>query len=247
MLNGLVESIQDLRNTGTAELFLQAKSVAEDLNIEASFPSKRRRKVKRMPSEEAEDERHQLTAEQLFDIECNIVYDRILAEITSRFELLQEVVSDFSFLDGKVLFGTPVRDLKKAAADLALKYSDDLDSTEFQIELESFKHQAKALLNMKEPSPLELLQTVHRLALGDVYPNIEIALRLFLTMPVTVATCERSFSKLNLIKNFLRSSMGQERLSGLAILSIEHDLTSKLNFDDVIDTFAAAKARKVNL
>ena len=42
--------------------------------------------------------------------------------------------------------------------------------------------------------------------------------------------------------------MGQERLSGLAILSIiEHDLTSKLNFDDVIDTFAAAKARKVNL
>ena len=93
-----------------------------------------------------------------------------------------------------------MRDLKKAAADLALKYSDDLDSTEFQIELESFKHQAKALLNMKEPSPLELLQTVHRLALGDVYPNIEIALRLFLTMPVTVATSERSFSKLNLIK-----------------------------------------------
>ena len=39
MLNGLVESIQDLRNTGTAELFLLAKSVAEYLNMEASFPS----------------------------------------------------------------------------------------------------------------------------------------------------------------------------------------------------------------
>jgi len=99
----------------------------------------------------------------------------------------------------------------------------------------------------KEPSPLELLQLLHRLALEDVYPNIHIALRLFLTMPVTVASCERSFSKLKLIKNFLRSSMGQERLSGLAILSIEYDVASKLNYDDVIDTFAAAKARKVNL
>ena len=46
---------------------------------------------------------------------------------------------------------------------------------------------------------------------------------LFLTLPVTVATAERSFSKLKLIKNYLRSTMGQERLSGLAMLSIEND------------------------
>nr|CAI5858450.1 unnamed protein product [Callosobruchus analis] len=37
-------------------------------------------------------------------------------------------------------------------------------------------------------------------------------------MPVSVASCERSFSKLKLIKTYLRSTMGQERLSGLAIL-----------------------------
>ena len=247
MLNGLVDSVQELRNSGTTELFSEAKSVAADLRIEPLFPSKRKRKVKRMPSEKAQDEGHHLTAEQLFDRECNTVYDRILSELTSRFTQLQAVASDFGFLDGKVLFETPIKDLKQAAADLSLKYSDDLDSTEFQVEVESFKYQAKALMPSKEPSPLELLQLLHRLALEDVYPNIHIALRLFLTMPVTVASCERSFSKLKLIKNFLRSSMGQERLSGLAILSIEYDVASKLNYDDVIDTFAAAKARKVNL
>ncbi|KAG5266313.1 hypothetical protein AALO_G00229580, partial [Alosa alosa] len=41
---------------------------------------------------------------------------------------------------------------------------------------------------------------------------------LFLTLPVTVATSERSFSKLKTIKNHLRSTVGQERLSGFAIL-----------------------------
>src|SRR4029434_4637075 len=47
------------------------------------------------------------------------------------------------------------------------------------------------------------------------------ALLLFLTVPVTVAKAERSLSKLKMIKTHLRSSMGQERLSGLATLSIE--------------------------
>ena len=129
------------------------------------------------------------------------MYDRILSEITSRFTQLQAVASDFGFLDGKVLFQTSVADLKKAAADLALKYSKDLDFTEFQLEVESFKHQARVLTSSEEPSPLELLQLIHCLALNDVYPNIEIALRLLLTLPVTVASCERSFSKLKLIKN----------------------------------------------
>jgi len=45
---------------------------------------------------------------------------------------------------------------------------------------------------------------------------------LLLTLTVTVVTCEHSFSKLKLIKNFLRSTMSQERLSDLAVLSIEN-------------------------
>ncbi|KAL4089763.1 hypothetical protein QTP88_024734 [Uroleucon formosanum] len=80
---------------------------------------------------------------------------------------------------------------------------------------------------------------------GDVYPNLEVALRIFLTMPVTTATCERSFSKLKLIKNYLRSTMGQERLSNLAILSIEQEIASKIDYTSIIEEFASKKARKV--
>ena len=41
--------------------------------------------------------------------------------------------------------------------------------------------------------------------------------------------------------------MTQERLNDLAILSIESELTRKIDFSSVINTFALKKARKVNL
>ena len=93
----------------------------------------------------------------------------------------------------------------------------------------------------------KILQVIHTYALTDIYPNIEIALRLYLTIPVSVASCERSFSKLKLVKNYLRSSMGQERLTSLSIVSIEYDVASSLNYDDIIDDFASSKARKIYL
>ena len=77
-----------------------------------------------------------------------------------------------------------------------------------------------------------------------LFPYVTICLRIFLTLPVTVATAERSFSKLKLIKNYLRSTIGQERLVNLAVMGIENDLTRKISFDDIIDSFAREKARK---
>ena len=78
------------------------------------------------------------------------------------------------------------------------------------------------------------------------FPNVWIAYRILLTIPITVASAERSFSKLKLIKSFLRSTMSQERLNGLAIISIEKDLVSKLEYKNLINDFASQKVRKVN-
>ena len=50
-----------------------------------------------------------------------------------------------------------------------------------------------------------------------------LCLKLYLTVAVSIASCERSFSKLKLIKFYLRLTMGESRLSALAILSIESD------------------------
>ena len=61
---------------------------------------------------------------------------------------------------------------------------------------------------------------------------------------LTAASIERSFSKLNIVKNFMRSTMTQDRLNDLAVLSIESEVTRKIDFTDIIDMFAMKKARK---
>jgi len=53
--------------------------------------------------------------------------------------------------------------------------------------------------------------------LTTTFPNLTVSLRILLTLPVTVAAGGRSFSKLKLIKSYLRSSMCQERLNSLTI------------------------------
>jgi len=67
-----------------------------------------------------------------------------------------------------------------------------------------------------------------------------------LTLPISSATCERSFSALRKIKTWLRVSMRQDRLTDLSILYIEKDLTKSINVNKVIDAFAE-KDRRINL
>ena len=59
------------------------------------------------------------------------------------------------------------------------------------------------------------------------FSEVITALTLFLTLPVTVATAERSFSKLKIIKNYLRNTMTEDRLSELAVLAIDSRETKK--------------------
>ena len=67
----------------------------------------------------------------------------------------------------------------------------------------------------------------------------------FVSIPVTVASAERSFSKLKLIKIYFQSTMSHERLNSLAMLSIEKEMTDKLEYESIISNFAAKKARKM--
>ena len=74
-----------------------------------------------------------------------------------------------------------------------------------------------------------------------------IAYRILLTIPVTVASAERSFSKLKLLKSYLRSTMTQERLNGLATIALENDILEKINYEDLIEDFISRNTRRMML
>ena len=92
--------------------------------------------------------------------------------------------------------------------------------------------------------PRQIFDQILNLRLGNVFTNILIALRIFLSLPATVASNERSFSVLKGIKSFFRSTMAQERLNGLAMLNINSDKAKLLDYSCVIEEFAQKKARK---
>ncbi|GFY26534.1 dimer_Tnp_hAT domain-containing protein [Trichonephila clavipes] len=82
-----------------------------------------------------------------------------------------------------------------------------------------------ALLN-KEECPVQILKFISNL---DFAPNLGIVVRILLTLPISVASGERSLSKLKLIKTFLRSTTTEDRLNGLTTIAIEHELAEEIN------------------
>ena len=80
--------------------------------------------------------------------------------------------------------------------------------------------------------------------LEETFPNVTIMLKIYLCMFVTNCKGERSFSKLKLLKNHLRNTMGQDRLASLALLAIESRLLRTIDFTDVIEDFAEQKCRR---
>ena len=81
-------------------------------------------------------------------------------------------------------------------------------------------HEQGIQSNMLSQGPYELLQFLLKNHLSETVPNLIILIRIFLAIGISVASCERSFSKLKLIKNYSRCSMSTLRLSNLAISSI---------------------------
>lgn len=73
------------------------------------------------------------------------------------------------------------------------------------------------------------------------FPNVHNILKVCATIPVTVASAERSFSTLKRIKTYLRNATGETRLNSLAALSIYREF--EVNTEEVLDIFCEKNRR----
>ena len=75
---------------------------------------------------------------------------------------------------------------------------------------------------------IDIFNSIEKRQMENLVPHKVIALHNLLTIPVSVASEERPFSKLKLAKTFLRIGIGQDRLNNLAIIHIDRERSGHL-------------------
>ena len=128
-----------------------------------------------------------------------------------------------------------------------MKHNDDINGAEILSEVGSLKFQCSAIVeDVQSALSINLLNASNISGLQEVYPNINIALRLFLTLSVTVATCERNFGKLKLLpermNELIQNSLYRSCfMTGLALISIEHVAACRIDYVDLIHFLSVPK------
>lgn len=250
----LVKSVQRFlekmrSDEGLNNVITGANELAEKVGVAAEFEKEtqvRPRKTKRQFSYEIKDEpvpagRTSFKVNFFF-----VVLDTAISSLKERFELMENHSKSFKFLyDIGNLQTWDRKELKDACTHLHNVLSDgeecDINGVELFEELQIF-----APMLPSGRSPAKALSFITENGYMDTFPNVFVTLRILLTLPVSVASGERSFSKLKLIKTYLRSTLSQERLSGLATMAIENELLNEMDTDLILNEFAKMKARKIS-
>jgi hypothetical protein len=112
--------------------------------------------------------------------------------------------------------------IKETISDI---YANDLDLDRLELHLKMLPDLVKcsnSAVPIKEVTKLETLCSLIAENPNNrkLFSEVDKLLRLFLTVPATSATAERTFSVLRRLKSYLRATMGQERLNNVILLNI---------------------------
>ena len=160
--------------------------------------------------------------------------DKIIGELKERFDKDdQSVLTNLA----KVIFDDHPDD--ESFATVSSYYSLDTSL------LEADKH-ILSKFRADQDQKLNFLDELYSSGINDLMPEMSKAIDIFKCIPATSCSAERSFSSLLRIKTYLRNTMGQERLSSLALINIEREYSNKVYKEDIesiIDVFGRRKGR----
>jgi len=244
-VEGLISFFKDYRETGFLEALGIAKGITLEMDIGTTFRKRREIKRKRHFDENLDDTNAGTqSAEELFRISYFLpVVDQAISSLTTRFEQYQSYQQNFGFLfTSETLQSLDDTSLKSSCDNLGAVLTkdgkSDVDANELYVELKFLQD----FIPKENMGPVEILKFLKR---HDCFPNASIAYRVLLTIPVTVASVERSFSKLKLLKSYLRSTMTQQRLNDLATIALESGLLEKIDYEHIIEDFISRNTKRM--
>ncbi|XP_050065845.1 uncharacterized protein LOC126554884 [Aphis gossypii] len=153
----------------------------------------------------------------------------VIAGINNRFVAIKKLNDIFSFLWQFVAWSE--ERIQDTAANFVKKYDTDV-SQELITEMIHLKHIYKENFTTN-CSPYELLNEITSKNLDTLFPNVCVALRIFCTLPVSVASAERSFSVLARIKNFQPLLFFTIESFRVRTLCLESGLARQLDFKEI--------------
>ncbi|KAL6560427.1 hypothetical protein OROGR_003986 [Orobanche gracilis] len=241
----LIKFFELFRETGFSKAIDDAKEISVEMNIDPVFRQKRLVSRKKQFDENSSNQDVVLSAEENFKVNYFLyIVDQARTSLQTRFEQYEEYEKNFGFLFPKKLKEFDDKDLQLCCSRLeaALKYGErsDINANELYLELKLLDE----FLPSETTNPTDVLKYMKKV---ECFPNAIIAYRILLTIPVTVASAERSFSKLKLLKSYLRSTMSQERLNGLAMIAIENGILKSIDYEELVTNFASKNARRASL
>ena len=209
---GALKEVRENVNDRSEGWFKEAQDMGEP--HDGSLPSLPRRCSRQMQRDNTPGD----TPEEYFRRTLTIPFiDELLQHLETRFSPLQSKA-----IQGLRLVPTVLMSITNTGElnEMVLVYEDDLPSPDtWEAELHRWRvsWQCTGLENMPG-TPAEALVSCNR----DLYPNVYTLLKIVCTLPVTTATCERSISVIRRLKTYLRATMGQQRMSFLALMHIQH-------------------------
>lgn len=220
-------------------------------SLEPTLP--RQRKIpKRLDHAGNETSHVFVTAKDYYRQRFYETYDLVINELNRRFckqtltmlgEIEKLLISAFNSIQG---------DLQISNAILQL-YSEDIDAEKLKIQLQMLPGLLQTYTDDHSAIEVESMKDVicifkNTKFAQSMFPDIHNLVRLYLVVPMTSVTAERSFSALKRLKTYIRSTMTQSRLNHLLLLHCHKNILDEIlkNPAEIAEDFISSSCRRMD-
>lgn len=214
----------------TDSIYQEAKTIAQDLGLQMTVP--------RVVPRQQHRSNHPAESHSEFWRRSMVVpyLDSIVSSLQIRFSEDNIPAYSLIFLHPLYMLKMGLNGLKTKIKPMGDFYKISRIETELELWFQLWKNKQVPAEDLQSIEVADLLSESQLF-----FPSVKKALEILITLPCTTCTVERSFSSLRRIKTWLRSTMAEDRLNGLALLSIHRKevmLNEKVFIKKVLDKFA---------
>ena len=120
------------------------------------------------------------------------------------------------------------------------KYPELKEERELRVQLAMFKNKYKVNTTADAVHALKEMPPEVR----GLFDQVETLVRLLMVVPISSAEAERSFSGLRRLKTWLRSTMTQKKLNGIALCHIHQERLDRLDRQKIAQQYVQGNERR---